>query len=253
MTSKELTITNPKGQKLAATIEIASDNKEHIVILVHGYASNRNRESTRLLSEELTRRGINSIRFDINGNGQSEGYFGDQTISSAIADLRSVYDHVKEMGFERISIFGSSAGGITTTGFALEEKDIFRIGLKAPVSDYPAQRLRKYGQEGIDKWKDTGFFEYVTSAGDVFKVRYDFFEDSKKYIMYDKAKDIEVPVLILHGDADTVVELEQSKRLVEELPQGSLVIIEGAEHDLKINGSKMESTLMFADWFEKGV
>ncbi len=42
--------------------------------------------------------------------------------------------------------------------------------------------------------------------------------------------DISAPTLIVHGSADTNVPLQQSQKLVEALPHGSLQVIEGGEH-----------------------
>ncbi len=42
--------------------------------------------------------------------------------------------------------------------------------------------------------------------------------------------DIEAPTLIMWGDQDIVVPLEHGKRLVRELPQAELVVLEGAGH-----------------------
>jgi pimeloyl-ACP methyl ester carboxylesterase len=41
---------------------------------------------------------------------------------------------------------------------------------------------------------------------------------------------VDVPTLVIHGDADAVSDVEGSERLVERLPRGELVVIEGAGH-----------------------
>lgn len=38
------------------------------------------------------------------------------------------------------------------------------------------------------------------------------------------------PTLVIHGDADAVSSVDGSRRLVEALPRGELVVIEGAGH-----------------------
>lgn len=253
MASKELTIINKAGLKLTATIENVTEKTDYIVILLHGFSSGRNRETTRVLAEELSRRGINSIRFDMAGCGQSEGYLGDQTLTLNVSDLESVYAYCKELGYERISIFGSSYGGLNAIAFAFKEKNIFRVGLKAPVSSLHDVWLNKLGEDTFNAWETDGFIEYVSPSGDVFKIKHDFYLDSKKYDIYNQAKDIDIPTLIIHGDYDKTVDIKQSKKIVENLSQGSLIVIEGAGHDLAIDGDRMQVTKMFADWFEKGL
>ena len=218
--------------------------------MVHGHASNKNGKSIFAIAEELTKRKINTLRIDVDGCGESEGKFEDQTISSGADDILSAINFVKEKGYSTINLFGSSCGGLMVMAAALQEPEIKKIGLKAPVSDYPAQWLRKYGQKTIDGWKEKGYRDYKSGKGEILKINYSFIEDCKKYVMVEHAHKIKVPVLIIHGTVDDKVNIEDSRKLVISFPNGKLIELEGADHGLDINGDRTKSLKIFGDWFE---
>lgn len=248
----KLFFKNSRRLKICGVLEEPNKIKNEIVIIVHGYSSNKDRSSAKQIAEVLTKRGMNSFRIDLDGCGESEGLFENQTISSTVDDISSAIGLMKKRGYTKIDLFGSSAGGLSVMATALKHPEINRIGLKAPVSDYPSQRLRKYGQKYVDDWKKRGYNFYENREGQKLKVNYSFFEDSKRYVMYDKVKKIKCPILIIHGTADESVAIEDSRKVVKKFPNAKLIELKGADHALAINGDRTVSNKLFGDWFEKG-
>jgi uncharacterized protein len=249
MTTEKVFFENSQGLNLCGILEEPNPTKEKVVIMVHGYASHKNRTTSRLLLEEFATRNINSFRIDLDGCGESEGNFAEQTISSAIDDILAAIKFVEGRGYTIIDLLGSSAGGLAVMGAALKSKP-HKIGLKAPVSDVPRQQLSKRGEKEIREWKEKGFRIKINKDGSSFTSNYTFFEDAKKYVMYDNVKEITCPVLILHGDADESIPVEQSKKIAANFPNATLKIIPGADHFLNINGDKSHSIKLFAEWFD---
>ena len=248
----KLYFKNSNEQKIYGILLEPNENKEEVVILVHGYSSNKNGSSSKQMSEELEKRNINSFRIDLDGCGESEGDFSEHTISSAADDVSHAIELMKEKGYNEINLFGSSAGGITVMVTALNHPEIKRIGLKAPVSDYPTQKLRKLGEAGIKNWKKDGFNYFNSRDRGKLKINYSFYEDTKKHVMYDQVKAIKCPVLIIHGDADKSVLIEQSKKVIKGFSNGKLIVLKDADHGLGINGDRTVSNELFGNWFEKG-
>lgn len=249
--NEKIFFKNSKEQKICGILEEPNENKEEVVVIVHGYSTDKNRSSAKQMAEELTQRKINSFRIDLDGCGESEGEFENQTITSAADDISSAIELMKNKGYKKIDLFGSSAGGLSAMAAALKHPEINKIALKSPVSDYPAQKLRKHGQKYIDDWKEKGSTIYTSGDGRQLKVNYTFFEDAKKHVMYDKVKDIKCPALIIHGTKDDTVNIEDSRKLVKGFPNAKLIELKGADHALAINGDRTQSNKLFGDWFEK--
>jgi len=247
---KKVYFYNNKKQKLAGILEESNIKKEEVVIMVHGYSANKDVGSIRQIAEELSRKNINSFRIDLDGCGESEGKFEEQTITSSINDTISAIELMKKEGYTKIDLFGLSAGGLTVMATALKYPEINKIALGAPVSDYPSQRLKTKGQKYIDEWREKGYNYRESWDGRKIRVNYSFYEDSKNYVMYDKVKNIKCPVLIVHGTADDKVDLEDSKKVIKGFPDGKLIILKDADHFLRINEDRIKSIKLFVDWFE---
>lgn len=241
---------NANRINLCGILEEPDRNREEIVIIVHGYSSSKDGKTATGIACELNKRKINSFRIDLSGCGESEGGFADQTVTLMSEDILSAINFVKNRGYTTVLLFGSSGGGLACMVAALKCKDIKKIGLKAPVSDYVSQRINKFGKDKIKEWKEKGYIFYEAQDGRRLKANYSFFEDAKENIIYGKAKNISCPVLIIHGDCDREVDLQQSKKIIKNFPNGRLIVLEGANHALEINGHMGKSETLFGDWFE---
>jgi uncharacterized protein len=250
MTETKLFFKNSKNQNICGILNKSNKNTKHIVILVHGLASHKNRSSTKSLSLELFKKNISSFRIDLNGCGESEGEFANHTISNAVDDIISAINFMKSKHYEIFDLFGSSAGGLAVMATALKYSNLNKIALKAPVSDYFSKLIQKYSQETLNKWKKLGYIDYQVTPDFKLKLNYSFFEDIKKYTMYDQVNNIKCPVLIIHGIDDNVVEIQQSKKLVKNLSNGELIALPNADHSLEINGDRSNSLKLFVDFFQ---
>jgi dipeptidyl aminopeptidase/acylaminoacyl peptidase len=75
-----------------------------------------------------------------------------------------------------------------------------------------------------------GYIIHRNSKWEEKRLLYSFVEDFKKNNAYDAAKKIAIPTLIVHWNADTIVPIEQSKKLAKNLKKGKIEIITGADH-----------------------
>ena len=93
------------------------------------------------------------------------------------------------------------------------------------------KRTADLGENGIAEWKRTGFMIHKDSQGNCKgRIKYGFFEDSKNNMAYDTAEKILIPTLIIHGDNDKIVPLDQSIRLSGIIPKSRLEILKGCSH-----------------------
>ncbi len=218
---------NSGGIRLCGILSDASkNNKRSIIILCHGFASSKDGHTPSTLQKILNRKNISTFRFDFFGHGESGGAFEEITISEAVGDLLNAINLVKKHGYSKIGLVGSSFGGIASMVAASKSSDVSLLVLKSPVSDYRKLQVLRMGKEGIEKWKAKGFVEVYGR-----KLNYSFFEDIKNNDGYEAAKKISIPTLIVHGDADDVVPVEQSIKTSKLIKNCKLAIIKGADHN----------------------
>lgn len=222
---------NSKGLKLCGLLSNSTSSKEKpIIILCHGFSTSKDSHTYVRLQEILNKYKISTFRFDFFGHGESEGKFEDITISEAVDDILNAIEFLKNQGYTKIGLIGSSFGGIASLMAASKTDDLFVLALKSPVSNYEEKEYATKSKEELEEWKNKGFRYYVSGDGRKLKLNYTFFEDFKNNNGYEAAKKIKIPTLIVHGDNDESVPIEQSKKTANLIENCKLEIIEGAGH-----------------------
>jgi alpha-beta hydrolase superfamily lysophospholipase len=204
------------GYLLAGTLHIPAGDRPPVVIGSHGLLSSSDSPKQLALAEGCNRNGIAYFRFDHRGCGTSQGYFPEVTsLQSRAADLRSALGVIRsrpELG-ERIGLFGSSMGGATCLAVAGEAAVDVVVTYAAPVRGGHIRRTRTGNND------DGG----ISPLPNGFSLQFD---------LTDKLSEIH-NLLILHGDADSVVpfsDAEQIYRLAGEPKR--LIRLEQGDHPM---------------------
>jgi pimeloyl-ACP methyl ester carboxylesterase len=239
--NKKLYFLNKKGNKICGVLEEGADNNSPVVLFCHGFHSTKDNSTNVKLQELLKEQNIASFRFDFFGHGESEGKFEDITISEAVDDALCAIDFLKELGYSKIGIIGSSFGGITALLAAAKSKEIIFLGLKCPATNFLEIELMHRSKENLEKWKKRGYSYYTNNEGESYRLKYKFFKDLKKNNGFTVADKIKIPTLIVHGDVDETVPIRQSQHIYKLIPNCKLEIIPGADHRFSrpINFDKM--------------
>ena len=224
------TFTNSKGDNLSAILSNPSSSFENtIMILCHGFTSSKDSNTYTTLSKQLDKSDISSFRFDFFGHGDSDGEIADITVSEAVDDILNAIKYLKNIGYKNIGLFGSSFGGISSIMAASKSNDIDCLVLKAPVSDYKEQKILQMSEKEINDWKENGY-TLLKDDGLQIKINYKFYSDFDNNNGYIAAESIKIPTLIVHGDQDKSVPVEQSIKTSEIIKNCKLEIIKGAGH-----------------------
>ncbi len=235
---------NSKGILLDGKLDKVNYNKR-IVVMCHGFSSSKKGRTMEHVAPALNEAGLNTFRFDFFGHGDSEGSFEDITISEGIDDALNAIEYVKKLGYTRIGLLGVSFGGIVAMGAVLMSKDIKKLCLMCPVSDFVELIEKKFVKDDIEEWRKKGFSDYQDK-----KLKYGFYEDAKKWVMYGKAEDIDAETLVIHGDKDETVPIEQSRKLVKHLIDGRLHVVKGANHRLMDEEKMGEAVSEIVEFFK---
>ena len=214
-------IRNKQGEKLDYTLHPGAGHDRNIVAIGHGVTGNKDRPFVVALADGLAQAGITALRFSFSGNGTSEGQFTHSTISKQVDDLGSVLDHLADWN---IGYAGHSMGGAVGVLRAGRDPRIKLLVSLAGMVHTKAFAEREFGTVKPDEgfmWDDvacplsSGYMKDLSTINSV----------------ADKAPDIKVPWLLVHGSEDDVVPIQDSRDILGKAGDpAELVEIPGANH-----------------------
>ncbi len=219
------------GEKTSAILTTSKKGSQRVVLLCHGFMSSKESQTNRELTRHFLPRDIATLRYDLFGHGESGGPFEALTLTRCLLQMKGVLHWLKEAGFTRIGLVGSSFGGLIAIHAAAEHPGFLGLALKCPVSNYPAIWRDRLGEGGMKNWQESGTLSLATPEGRG-RLEFAFYEDLLRYDSYKKASSLQIPTCIVHGDADEYVPITQSRKLLENLSsKKKMVVIPGANHD----------------------
>lgn len=227
----KVSFQNSKKNSLVGILSDPMETKRApLIILCHGLSTSKDGRTYSTLEEKLNSYGFSTLRFDFFGHGESEGLFEELTISEAVDDITNAKNFVKKRGYKKLGLFGSSFGGMAGI-LAVSQTDDFRLlGLKSPVSDYHSLLMTRYEKKKLRLWKEKGYIEETDLDGNLMKLNYTYYQDMKKTDVYSCTSKIMCKTLMVHGDKDETVPVEQSEKTARLIRDCGLEIIEGADH-----------------------
>ena len=238
-----------KGNKVCGILNNLSEDKQKpIVILCHGFTSNKDSVSYDVFDKALTTKDISYLKIDFFGHGESEGNFSDVTLSKGVDDALSAIKFIKDKGYTKIGFIGTSFGGAVGLITAIKSKDLFVLGLKCPVSDYYGKYHKQKNKEELKQWRFKGYVERKNNKGEFVKLNYSFYEDILQYKDYQNYEKIKIPTLIIHGELDESVPVEQSRKTCSIILNCKLVVIKDADHYLSGPGEPEKIADLLADF-----
>ncbi len=234
---------NPRGMRISAAYHVPEKKTDKIIIMDHGFLCSK--DWPKLFTDAadaFVKAGFAVLRFDHCGCGESES----TSISMAKqqGDLRIAQQFAEERGYDTIGLLGWSLGGY----YALKgaRKMVKTMVLWAPVT-HPKIPDTILGKRVIEDLEVSGEAEVVFN-GRAHRVEREFVEERKK--IDPSALKPTVPVLIVHGDADTDVPLIDSENVMNQFPEGSeLTVIEGGNHEFSAEGETVIKNSVA--WFQK--
>lgn len=244
-----VTFHDEAGHRIAAVLATPSRATTSIAVLCHGFLSGKTSTTNKTLTRILTERGIATFSFDFFGQGESEGPFEELTNTLAVAQAMAALDLLKQKGFRKMGLMGSSFGGLISILTAAQRTDLACLALKCPVVDFAEELRLGFGEEELARWKATDTIPNIMGGTDRIALRYAFYEDCLRRIAYEPARSITAPTVIVQGENDEHVPLHQSRRLYEALrAKKRLEMLPGADHQFTKGEDFKRMTSVIADW-----
>jgi uncharacterized protein len=227
------------------------------VVLCHGFRAYKDWGFIPYLAERIAREGLTAVAFNFSGSGitDREGRFGEperfrrNTYAWELEDLRRVIDWVRDRPGgparppERVGLVGHSRGGAISILTAARDP---RVACVAALAT-PA-RIMVWPDEYWEAWKrgeSAAVYDFRTKARlllgpDIYE---DMTRDGGRYDVPLALDTIATPLLVVQGDRDRQVSMEEAKEIVSRAARTSadLRVIERAGHGF-LAGDRLRRT-----------
>jgi alpha-beta hydrolase superfamily lysophospholipase len=220
------------GGALALVLHLPPRARSACVVACHGLGASKDSDKYLLLGEELPAAGLALARFDFRGCGESSGVEEDTTIASRVEDARTVLTRLAEHSRldGRFGLLGSSLGGFVALHLAARRPGLPIVTWNAPAS------LTELANDDLEEGRGLGVpFALEYAAG--------------HYALAPAG----VPMhLVVHGDADEVVELAHGVSLHERAAEPcELLVLPGGDHRLTAPAHRTRAVAASRAWLER--
>ncbi len=242
---ERVSFINGRGQTLIGILHHpAEKSTSAAVILCHGMESSKESEKLVAMSRTLADKGVGALRFDFACSGESGGKFEEITYSGEVEDLQAAFNFLRPHRAERIGLLGSSMGGTVALLLAARESRVKAlVTIAAPI--HPEKITENLlSQEEVLRWRQTGFLIYHGR-----RINISFLDDLQRLNVPQVAKTISCPALVIHGDRDSTVPVDEAYELYGQLSSlKKLRILKGADHRLSEPRFMEEALKESVDW-----
>ncbi|MBX9726257.1 MAG: alpha/beta hydrolase [Rickettsiales bacterium] len=230
-TMKPTYLTSARGHRIAT---ISSTGQGPRVMFCCGYRSDMASTKATVLADWCAAQNVPFTRFDYFAHGQSDGDFMDFTIGTAMADALEVMDSTNS---ESIILVGSSMGSWVALNAARERKGTVRglIGV-ASAPDFTERLMRaRMTPEQRREMDEHGLVWAHSEMTDTdYPITQHFIEEARQHLMLDDVIGLDIPIHLLHGQADVDVPWETSLTLAKQLvgDEVTVTLIKDGDHRL---------------------
>lgn len=244
--------TGASDRKSLYDLSIPESWNNKLIIFIHGYMGYKDWGCWNLVSDFFTNENYGFLKYNVSHNGGTIenaidfpdlDAFSNNSYTKETLDLEAILDLVqnKFQSNPEIYLIGHSRGG----GIALLQSTnslIDKISTWAAISSI-ANRFPK-GKE-LESWKNNGIYtkengrtkQLMPHSYSQYK---DFLDNEEKLTIEFSCNESNTPTLVVHGDDDQSVKIEEGNKIANWL-NTPLIPIAGAQHTF---GSKQP-------WFEK--
>ena len=246
---KNIPVTGIHHKPIVTDVFYCENNQpKPVVIFCHGYKGFKDWGAWNLMAEAFANAGFFFVKFNFSHNGGTLENpidfpdleaFGQNNYTKELDDLAAIMNWVAsqqqfttEADTTQLSLIGHSrAGGIVTIK-AEEDHRVQKVITLAGVADF-GRRTATIGD--LQEWKEKGV-KYVLNGRTkqqmphYYQFYLDFKNNEQRLNIQRAVSNLKIPHLIIHGDNDTSITIDEAKIQHEWNPKSILKIIEGANH-----------------------
>lgn len=216
------------GKQIYGVVYIPQNAGEQMPAIIYSHGFGGSHQYGTQYAKAMAARGYVVYCFDFCGGSpgsRSDGSTLEMSLFTEREDLEAVIKMMQELDYvdnSNLFLLGTSQGGAVSALTAAAHPD----EVKGVVLLYPAFVLVDNANElfhSSEEIPDTYYFLWMN-------VGRTYFEPLLDYDIYADIKDYTKDVLILHGDADSIVPLAYSEKAVQVYSSAQLKVLQGAGH-----------------------
>lgn len=239
---EEFSLTGASGKPIIGdlTYDVKNTNAP-LVIFVHGFKGFKDWGAHNLVARYFAQNGYRYLKFNLSHSGVRPEQpndvsdleaFASNTVSKEMADVDLVINYaLQNLNAKALYLIGHSRGGGLSILQAASNPTIKALVTWSSIADFSSL----WGKSREEEWRKEGKI-YVINARTKEEMPLnvglleDFEANREKLDILIAAKKINIPWLIVQGDADVNVPLATAQQLASANPASRLVKIEGANH-----------------------
>lgn len=265
MKHRELEFEYVDGELIRADLRYIEENRP-LLVFCHGFKGFKNWGFYPHLTESFVKRGYNTLVFNFSLNGVGDDLlnftvlekFKENTFTREIEELRFVLGKILSGGvlpFSKIALVGHSRGGSSVLNVASEFSEVEAVSTLASIC-----RMRFPQPDHEKDWRQRGVTHIMNMrTGQKMPLGVPLLDDmyQHKDRLENAVRSLEKPLLIVHGDNDPTVELEEAESLHAWAKNSRLEVVEGGDHVFNIKhpwagtSEELEKVIGLVDEFFK--
>jgi pimeloyl-ACP methyl ester carboxylesterase len=246
---KNLRVDGQHNKPIVTDVFFKETNQpKKIIIFCHGYKGFKDWGAWNLMAQSFANAGFFFIKFNFSYNGGTPEEpidfpdleaFGNNNYTKELDDLEAVIDWISmhtdfqnQIDINDISVIGHSRGGGIVLIKASEDSRIKKVISLAAVSDIGS---RSSTTGDLENWRKDGV-KYVVNGRTKQQMPhfYQFYENFKeneaRLNIQSAVEKIEIPQLVVHGDKDTSISVDEAYKIHSWNANSILKVIENADH-----------------------
>lgn len=193
------------GSHLAVLLDAPPESGDFCFLYLHGFGSVQTGEKADFFRQRALEGGFAFCSFDFQGHGQSGGTMQGLTLTRNLQDVARVHAFVRERGYGRVCLLGSSMGGGTALWYSALHPEEVVAGLHiAPALQLERGLTAWAGPERCRIWQETGTIHFENDLVSC-ELGWELIEDLRRYALEDLLQRYRTPALLLQGRLDSSV------------------------------------------------
>lgn len=206
--SRKTYIDGPDGSMLCGVYNAPRDTvftelDKTLILMLHDFPGHKSDKNDLYGDIEflLGNHGFHTLRFDLNGCGESDGQQEEFTLSKALDDVEHVLKWAREdRKYERFVVIGEGLGA--TLGIMAMQEDIYNLVLLWPALDLKAFQKNAFGLK--DSPEITEKKNYISK--DENRIGKPFLRELFDLDIVEYLESVKTPTLIMYGAQDEIIE-----------------------------------------------